>query len=352
MRRGRPRHDDILTPREWQVLRLIREGLTNEQIAEELGISLSAAKYHVSEILAKLGVPGRHEAVERAGELKHGRWAFTPPAWPARLEATKPLVWVVATASVSAVLLALLLTGASRSGRDVTSLSASQVGVDAAPEWLEEYERARLTTSYPHTVLLTAAPPAGLSPEDTALVESLPRVRTLRQLRDVLTDDINLIVIDRSAASEVEGTGFLLSQLAAGRAVVEINVCFDEVHYRGPYPPEATSGGEVTEIAPDGTLRRTIVTPNARPSSTCTLPLAGGEVPFFAFRRLQTPLEREASLLLGRGQSNESLVNLNLATGVLRVVVARLDAAAEGNVLPSTCDEGRLTGLEHLVCPE
>jgi len=50
-KRGRPPHPDILTPREWQVLFLIREGLTNEQIAGRLDISLATAKYHVSEIL-------------------------------------------------------------------------------------------------------------------------------------------------------------------------------------------------------------------------------------------------------------------------------------------------------------
>jgi DNA-binding CsgD family transcriptional regulator len=61
-RRGRPPHPDILTPREWEVLDLLRERLTNEQIAERLGITLDGAKYHVSEILSKLGVATREEA--------------------------------------------------------------------------------------------------------------------------------------------------------------------------------------------------------------------------------------------------------------------------------------------------
>ena len=51
-----------LTPREWEVLALIREGLSNEQIAQRLGISLSGAKFHVSEILSKLQVTDRVEA--------------------------------------------------------------------------------------------------------------------------------------------------------------------------------------------------------------------------------------------------------------------------------------------------
>ena len=60
--RGRPRHPDILTPREWEVLALVREGLSNPQIGERLSISADAAKYHVSEILSKLGVSSREEA--------------------------------------------------------------------------------------------------------------------------------------------------------------------------------------------------------------------------------------------------------------------------------------------------
>jgi DNA-binding CsgD family transcriptional regulator len=60
--RGRPRHPDVLTPREWIVFHLLREGRTNEQIAERLGITLDGAKYHVSSILSKLGVSSRLEA--------------------------------------------------------------------------------------------------------------------------------------------------------------------------------------------------------------------------------------------------------------------------------------------------
>jgi DNA-binding Lrp family transcriptional regulator len=43
---------------------LLQEGLTNDEIAERLGISESGARYHVSEILSKLGVASRYEAAE------------------------------------------------------------------------------------------------------------------------------------------------------------------------------------------------------------------------------------------------------------------------------------------------
>jgi DNA-binding CsgD family transcriptional regulator/aminoglycoside phosphotransferase (APT) family kinase protein len=62
MPRGRPATDDIFTPREWQVLLHVRHGLTNIEIANQLGVSLAGAKYHVSEILSKLGVKSRKDA--------------------------------------------------------------------------------------------------------------------------------------------------------------------------------------------------------------------------------------------------------------------------------------------------
>jgi DNA-binding NarL/FixJ family response regulator len=57
-----------LTPREREVLRLVAAGLSNGQIAEELYISVKTASVHVSNILAKLGVPSRTAAAAWAHE--------------------------------------------------------------------------------------------------------------------------------------------------------------------------------------------------------------------------------------------------------------------------------------------
>jgi len=52
-----------LTEREREVLKLLVEGLSNTQIAVNLGVSSSTIKSHVSNILSKLGVASRTEAV-------------------------------------------------------------------------------------------------------------------------------------------------------------------------------------------------------------------------------------------------------------------------------------------------
>lgn len=52
-----------LTPREIEILDLIDQGLTNQQIASRLSLTLHTVKNHVHNLLSKLGVRSRAEAV-------------------------------------------------------------------------------------------------------------------------------------------------------------------------------------------------------------------------------------------------------------------------------------------------
>ena len=58
-----------LSEREYEVLRLLVQGKTNPEIAQQLTISVGTVKIHVEHILAKLRVSDRTQAAVRAIEL-------------------------------------------------------------------------------------------------------------------------------------------------------------------------------------------------------------------------------------------------------------------------------------------
>ena len=58
-----------LTARKMEVLRHIADGQTNQQIADDLIISVGTVKSYTSHIYGKLGVSNRTQAVARAREL-------------------------------------------------------------------------------------------------------------------------------------------------------------------------------------------------------------------------------------------------------------------------------------------
>ena len=59
-----------LSKREYEVLQLISQGLSNQEIAEKLFVSVSTVKTHVSNILGKLDASRRTQAIQRAKELR------------------------------------------------------------------------------------------------------------------------------------------------------------------------------------------------------------------------------------------------------------------------------------------
>lgn len=59
-----------ISPREYEVLEHMAKGLSNQEIADELYISLSTVKTHAANVYAKLDVKRRTQAIQRAKELQ------------------------------------------------------------------------------------------------------------------------------------------------------------------------------------------------------------------------------------------------------------------------------------------
>jgi DNA-binding NarL/FixJ family response regulator len=65
--------EEILTPRQLQVLTLVAQGLTYKEVGVRLFISERTIKYHMGEILERLHMENRREAIEFAKRLKLGK---------------------------------------------------------------------------------------------------------------------------------------------------------------------------------------------------------------------------------------------------------------------------------------
>jgi DNA-binding NarL/FixJ family response regulator len=66
-----------LTPKQFRVLQMLRQGLLNKQIAHELDVTETTVKAHVTEVLRKLGVSSRTQAVIETGKIDFDR--LQPP---------------------------------------------------------------------------------------------------------------------------------------------------------------------------------------------------------------------------------------------------------------------------------
>ncbi len=58
-----------ITPREIEVLRLMAEGLSNQEIADRMFVSLNTVKTHSSNVFSKLDVQRRTQAIQKAKDL-------------------------------------------------------------------------------------------------------------------------------------------------------------------------------------------------------------------------------------------------------------------------------------------
>ncbi|MCB9305819.1 MAG: response regulator transcription factor [Lewinellaceae bacterium] len=58
-----------ITPREMEVLELVAQGLSNQEIADRLFVSLNTVKTHASNVFGKLDAQRRTQAIQKAKEL-------------------------------------------------------------------------------------------------------------------------------------------------------------------------------------------------------------------------------------------------------------------------------------------
>lgn len=77
-KRSRRRLGEMLTPREQQVLAELRRGRTNKEIAARLGVSTTTINKHVQQVLRKLHVKTRAQAVFAADAQMNGRPYVAP----------------------------------------------------------------------------------------------------------------------------------------------------------------------------------------------------------------------------------------------------------------------------------
>ena len=122
--RGRPPYP-LLTPSEERVLAHVRRGLTNAEIAVRLGVSLDAVKYHVSNMLGKLGLQNREQLA-----------AWREPSRPRRMWAGIPAVVKIGLVTAAGVaVVAVVHAFATRTEPESETLFQGlvTVGFDGAP---------------------------------------------------------------------------------------------------------------------------------------------------------------------------------------------------------------------------
>jgi hypothetical protein len=144
----------VVTPAEEKVLRLVRDGLTNAEVADRLGLTANTVKYHVANLLAKAGVSSREELRDwRPGGRRNPLRVMAPIAPTGRW------LWIGAGAAGAAVAgLLVLAVALSLSSQDEalpppvsaidTVLSAARAfaGPDLADDRVAEVPSIALVT--------------------------------------------------------------------------------------------------------------------------------------------------------------------------------------------------------------
>ncbi|MPZ49957.1 MAG: hypothetical protein GEU75_11800 [Dehalococcoidia bacterium] len=328
MKRGRPRHDDILTPREWDVAELLREGLTNEEIAARLQISFAAAKYHVGEILSKLGVSSRQQAVDLL-DRRQRAWIRLPlgiePLSQLLDKALSRYRLAIAGTSLAlvAVVAGLALFGFGSMETGNQGPVAYEVGLDVASPERQALMAARRDSPFKQSLLFTKVEPANVG-DEAEVIASLPRVTSVAELEAVMTPDVNLIVIDQSALEDLRGSDALLSEVKNGRSLMGLNVTLADLHRFSDPARDPTA--VVWETSPEGIT--TYKTAGDLPGLDELYPAPPAGVTFFSFLTAGTESEIRAIAERPNIQPHYRTgddAQLAFLSGVFKTALTRLD---------------------------
>ncbi len=131
--------DPTWTPRQREVLDLVAAGHTNTEIAQRLGITLAGAKWHVSELISRLGVDSRDDVADywRRERRLAARLRRTIRHAIGLLSLKAVAVGAAATLGVSAAVAGIVFTGngdADRIRTDGSTAVPTSTVVGAPPD--------------------------------------------------------------------------------------------------------------------------------------------------------------------------------------------------------------------------
>lgn len=212
-RRGRPRHPSLLTPGEQRVLKELRKGGTNAEIAVRLGLSPETVKTHIASMLSKLDLEDRQQLAswDRDADRSRPRELLAIPVALGSL--ARPLMWGAAGTAVlaGAVAVAGVLVFARPRGEpmpiappDLPPRASPTVVAKASPQRTAATSptptpQATLTpaptpgsTQTPTQPTPTPTPAPTLTPTPTATRTTVPAVLRLTAISDGARDAVEL----------------------------------------------------------------------------------------------------------------------------------------------------------------
>ena len=176
LKRGRPPHDDVLTPAEWRVLAYVQLGRGNPEIAEHLGVSVNTVRYHLSNLLAKSERRSRRELASWRPEGLTGARAEAPFFRGDRVASLRSLL-----AQSEADAFGLTVSDLLRLGSDAGTSESEAPLFSGTVEYV-----ARVAALAEDVITLALPEPSDLRPGDWAAVNGVRLVIQSVERREVV----------------------------------------------------------------------------------------------------------------------------------------------------------------------